>query len=41
VQNVFIGATIAWFAWKDAIAQMHLAGDFRNFWISSTAGSSP
>src|SRR5205814_4539286 len=32
VQNVFIGATIAWFAWKDAIAQMHLAGDFRNFW---------
>src|ERR671930_1611833 len=32
VQNVFIGATIAWFAWKDAIAEMHLAGDFRNFW---------
>src|SRR5712671_1217615 len=32
VQNVFIGATIAWFAWKDAIAQMHLAGAFRNFW---------
>src|SRR3989442_302720 len=32
VQNIFIGATIAWFAWKDAIAQMHLAGDFRNFW---------
>jgi len=31
-QNIFIGATIAWFAWKDAIAQMHLAGDFRNFW---------
>src|SRR6266550_672172 len=32
VQNIFIGATIAWFAWKDAIAQMHLAGAFRNFW---------
>src|ERR1041385_1584830 len=32
VQNVFIGATIAWFAWKDAIVQMHLVGDFRNFW---------
>src|SRR5213082_3727615 len=32
VQNVFIGATIAWFAWKDAIAEMHLAGTFRNFW---------
>src|SRR5881394_3012755 len=32
VQNVFIGATIAWFAWKDAIAEMHLVGDFRNFW---------
>src|SRR5213596_1713892 len=32
VQNIFIGATIAWFAWKDAIAQMPLAGDFRNFW---------
>src|SRR6266511_1835520 len=32
VDNIFIGATIAWFAWKDAIAQMHLAGAFRNFW---------
>src|SRR5438270_5701137 len=32
VQHVFIGATIAWFAWKDAIAEMHLAGRFRNFW---------
>src|SRR5947208_16065361 len=32
VQNIFIGATIAWFAWKDAIAEMHLAGAFRNFW---------
>ena len=32
VQNIFIGATIAWFAWKDAIAELKLAGDFRNYW---------
>lgn len=32
VQNVFIGATIAWFAWKDAIAELQIAGAFRNFW---------
>jgi len=32
VQNVFIGATIAWFAWKDAIAAHKFAGAFRNFW---------
>ena len=32
VQNIFIGATIAWFAWKDAIAELKLAGAFRNFW---------
>src|SRR6267142_5750630 len=31
-QNIFIGATIAWFAWKDAIAEMHLAGAYRDFW---------
>lgn len=31
-QNVFIGATIAWFAWKDAIAERKFAGAFRNFW---------
>jgi len=31
-QNIFIGATIAWFAWKDAIAELKLAGTFRNFW---------
>jgi CDP-diacylglycerol--glycerol-3-phosphate 3-phosphatidyltransferase len=31
-QNIFIGATIAWFAWKDAIAELKLAGDFRNYW---------
>src|SRR5206468_1006545 len=32
VQNIFIGATIAWFAWKDAITEMHLAGTYRDFW---------
>ncbi len=31
-QNVFIGATIAWFAWKDALAAHSWAGWFRNFW---------
>ena len=32
VQNIFIGATIAWFAWKDAIAELKLAGTFRDLW---------
>ena len=32
VQNVFIGATIAWFAWKDWLAAHRFAGWFRNFW---------
>jgi len=32
VQNVFIGATISWFAWKDALAAHRWAGSFRNFW---------
>ncbi len=32
VQNVFIGATIAWFAWKDAVATHRWAGRFREFW---------
>jgi len=32
VQNVFIGATIAWFAWKDALAEHRWVGGFRNFW---------
>ena len=32
VQNIFIGATIAWFAWKDAIAAHQFAGTFRNVW---------
>ncbi len=31
-QNIFIGATIAWFAWKDAIAELKLAGAFRDLW---------
>ena len=31
-QNIFIGATIAWFAWKDAIAELKLAGTFRDIW---------
>jgi CDP-diacylglycerol--glycerol-3-phosphate 3-phosphatidyltransferase len=32
VQNVFIGATIAWFAWKDYVAEQPVAGWFRDFW---------
>jgi len=32
VQATFIGATIAWFAWKDAVAQLKLAGWFRDSW---------
>jgi CDP-diacylglycerol---glycerol-3-phosphate 3-phosphatidyltransferase len=32
VQDVFIGATIAWFAWKDALAQLRWVGWFRDFW---------
>jgi CDP-diacylglycerol--glycerol-3-phosphate 3-phosphatidyltransferase len=32
VQSVFIGATLAWFAWKDAVAQLRLAGWFRDVW---------
>ncbi|HTR19727.1 MAG TPA: CDP-diacylglycerol--glycerol-3-phosphate 3-phosphatidyltransferase [Gemmatimonadales bacterium] len=32
VQNVFIGATILWFAWKDYLAEHRFAGWFRNFW---------
>lgn len=32
VQSVFIGATIAWFAWKDAVAELKLAGWFREVW---------
>src|SRR2546422_278858 len=32
VQNAFIGATLFWFAWKDALAAHPWAGWFRNFW---------
>ena len=32
VQNVFIGATILWFAWKDWLASHRFAGWFRTFW---------
>jgi len=31
-QNCFIGGTIAWFAWKDLIVEMKLAGRFRDIW---------
>lgn len=31
-QSVFIGATIAWFAWKDYVAQRPVASWFRDFW---------
>ncbi len=31
-QNTFIGATIAWFAWKDLIVEMRLAGVYRDMW---------
>ncbi|MGH7676319.1 MAG: CDP-diacylglycerol--glycerol-3-phosphate 3-phosphatidyltransferase [Gemmatimonadales bacterium] len=31
-QSVFIGATIAWFAWKDALAEHRWAGWFREVW---------
>ncbi len=31
-QNLFIGGTIAWFAWKDAIVQWKLAGRYSDLW---------
>jgi CDP-diacylglycerol--glycerol-3-phosphate 3-phosphatidyltransferase len=31
-QNIFIGATIAWFAWKDLIVEMRWTGRYRDFW---------
>lgn len=34
VQAVFIGAALAWFAWKDMVVQLGLGGGFRNFWES-------
>ena len=32
VQNTFIGATIAWFAWKDLIVEMRWTGSYRDMW---------
>ena len=32
VQAVFIGATIGWFAWKDAVVELKLAGWYRDLW---------
>src|SRR2546426_11944188 len=32
VQNVFIGATLFWFAWRGALATHRWAGWFRHFW---------
>jgi CDP-diacylglycerol--glycerol-3-phosphate 3-phosphatidyltransferase len=32
VQNIFIGATIAWFAWKDLIVEMRWTGKYRQLW---------
>lgn len=31
-QNCFIGATIAWFAWKDLIVEMRWTGQYRELW---------
>jgi CDP-diacylglycerol--glycerol-3-phosphate 3-phosphatidyltransferase len=31
-QNIFIGATIAWFAWKDLIVEMRWTGRYRELW---------
>jgi CDP-diacylglycerol--glycerol-3-phosphate 3-phosphatidyltransferase len=31
-QDIFIGATIAWFAWKDLLVQMRWTGRLRDFW---------
>lgn len=31
-QNIFIGATIAWFAWKDLIVEMRWTGVYRDLW---------
>jgi CDP-diacylglycerol--glycerol-3-phosphate 3-phosphatidyltransferase len=31
-QNIFIGATIAWFAWKDLIVEMRWTGKYRQLW---------
>jgi CDP-diacylglycerol--glycerol-3-phosphate 3-phosphatidyltransferase len=31
-QNIFIGATIGWFAWKDLLVEMRWTGRYRDFW---------
>ena len=31
-QNMFIGGTIAWFAWKDLIVEMRWTGTYRDLW---------
>jgi CDP-diacylglycerol--glycerol-3-phosphate 3-phosphatidyltransferase len=31
-QNLFIGGTIAWFAWKDLIVEMRWTGAYRDLW---------
>jgi CDP-diacylglycerol--glycerol-3-phosphate 3-phosphatidyltransferase len=31
-QNLFIGGTIAWFAWKDLIVEMRWTGVYRDLW---------
>jgi CDP-diacylglycerol---glycerol-3-phosphate 3-phosphatidyltransferase len=31
-QNIFIGATIAWFAWRDLIVEMRWTGLYRDLW---------
>ena len=31
-QDIFIGATIAWFAWKDLIVEMRWTGTYRDLW---------
>lgn len=33
-QDIFIGATIAWFAWKDLLVEHHWVGWFQRFWDS-------
>jgi CDP-diacylglycerol--glycerol-3-phosphate 3-phosphatidyltransferase len=32
LQNIFIGATIAWFAWKDALAKFRWVGRVKDLW---------
>lgn len=32
VQSVFIGATIAWFAWKDMLVEFRWVGSLRDIW---------